>query len=384
MKRALQTRSRPLGCLRAGVRALFLGMGLLCGAWAQAQNAMGDGPQHERQLQAIRQALLEATLGTTPTQVLSTAWIDARGALHESHEFQSRAEIRGVRVLSYLNDGEEPKARVSAEVLPWGWRQRQTAQCESPPRAWRLPMAVAVRLDSGMPGPQRAAAQAMLTSAHSSWSQWIQRSERWTLASWTAPPASTYLRALLSPSNEDHRRWFATLTLRPAPAPASGWLEDPSAQWHWALEVQISQRQSQQGEFQPVARQSFSIAVDVQALAQAPVVALQSLHARLQQDLSQWMAEFDARTRCEPVQFVVSKEGPASLRLLAGAGSGLRSGDRVLLMQPGWVPSRMLDPRSIEQLVLAEVVQIGQRHTDIRQLAGPPLAAQGEWVAMPL
>jgi len=33
---------------------------------------------------------------------------------------------------------------------------------------------------------------------------------------------------------------------------------------------------------------------------------------------------------------------------------------------------------------LAEVVQTGQRHTEIRQLAGPPLAHQGEWVALPL
>jgi hypothetical protein len=56
----------------------------------------------------------------------------------------------------------------------------------------------------------------------------------------------------------------------------------------------------------------------------------------------------------------------------------------VLLMQPGWVPSRLLDASALEHLALAEVVQTGQRLTQLRQLAGPAIAAPGEWVALPL
>ena len=37
--------------------------------------------EHERQLQAIRQAMLEATMDR-PTRVISSAWVDGDGVLH--------------------------------------------------------------------------------------------------------------------------------------------------------------------------------------------------------------------------------------------------------------------------------------------------------------
>jgi len=346
---------------------------------------------HEQQLQAIRQALLDATLQNAATQVISSAWIDAQGALHESHEFHSRAEVRGVRVLSYLSDDEQaPRARVSADVLPWSWRQNHQAvgPCLPPPRNWRVPMAVSVRMAGVFPGPQQAPAQALLGAAQSDWWEMAARTKRWTLATWTEPAASTYQRALLSPTMPDMRHWFTTLTLRPAPTPALWSLaSDPSqtpVTWHWELELQVSQRQPGSLAFDVTDRQVLPLSLDTLAMAQGPQQVLLDLRAQVQQALGDWMGRLDAQTRCEPVQFVVRQEGPSGLRLQADAGSGLRPGDRVLLMQPGWVPSRMLDPRSVDHLALAEVVHIGARHTDIRQLAGPPLARQGQWIALPL
>ena len=377
---------------RAALRTASMALALLAVGPVQAQKASASAVSaHEQQLQAIRQALLDATLETTPTQVISSAWVDSQGALHESHEFHSRAEVRGVRVLSYVNDGqEEPRARVSADVLPWSWRQKnpQAGQCETPPRNWRLPMAVAVRMAGGFPGPQQAPAHALLAAAHSDWSDMVQRADRWTTAAWSEPPANSYQRALLSPAVQDNRRWFTTLTLRPAQVPTV-WtsphaLWDSPPAWRWHLELQVQQRQAGSQAFQLVDRQVFALSLEPQAMALGPQQALQNLRAEVQQALAEWMARFDAQTRCEPVQFVVQPEGASALRLQAGVGSGLRTGDRVLLMQPGWVPSRMLDPRSVEHLALAEVVQIGPRHTEIRQLAGPPLARQGEWIALPL
>ena len=120
-------------------------------------------------------------------------------------------------------------------------------------------------------------------------------------------------------------------------------------------------------------------------LSRSPQQWQEAVLPQLMARMVTWVEKLDAKTRCEPLQFLVKRQdGQSTLRLHAGADSGLRSGDRVLLMQPGWVPNRMLDPRSVEHLVLAEVVQTGARHTEIRQLAGPPLARQGEWIAMPL
>lgn len=363
----------------------------LCCATAVWSQAPTPGAVHEQQLQAIRQALLEATLDK-PTQIISSAWVDDRGALHESHEFHSQAEVRGVRVLSYLNDGEEPKARVSAEVLPWNWRQHPTAQagCAAPPRPWRLPMAIVAQLDSGFSGQQKASAQSLLSSAQTEWRSLLLQAERWTPAQWHAPAPNTYLHALQSPPDADAGGWMTLITLRPTPGLQHPWY-DPitpwptAAAWRWTLELQVGQRASARGEFKPASRHAFELTLDPLAMAQPLSLGQQSLLKPLLQGLMQAVQQLQGQTRCEPVQFRVQRhDGHPALRLQAGQDSGLRPGDRVLLMQPGWVPGRLLDPRSAEHLALAEVVQTGQRHTEIRQLAGPPLAHQGEWVALPL
>lgn len=371
-------------------RCMATFMGLCCAtvAWSQSQTG---GLTHEQQLQAIRQALLEATL-VNPTQVISSAWIDSRGALHESHEFHSQAEVRGVRVLSYLSDGQEPKARVSAEVLPWNWRQRDATQadCAAPPRPWRLPMAIVAQLDSGFPGPQRSAAQALLSSAQTDWRSLLEQSDRWTPSAWHAPAANTYLRTLQSPVSEEAQGWMTRITLRPTGDNRRPWYDavtpwESTVDWRWTLDLEIGQRASGQGAFKPVSQYSLTMTVDPQAVSRHPSQWQQSMQAPLLRSLVQLVQRWQAQTRCEPVQYTVRRdENHPALRLQAGQDSGLRPGDRVLLMQPGWVPGRLLDPRSAEHLALAEVVQTRQRHTEIRQLAGPPLAPQGQWVALPL
>ena len=128
--------------------------------------------QHEAQLEAIRQAILQATI-ERPTRVLSSAWIDDKGALHESAHFQSEAQVRGVRVLSYLQDEQDAAPQVSAEVLPWGWREARTqaSECKAPPRPWRLPLMVQTRVEQGFAGRQQFASQSLIQIASQSWTQ---------------------------------------------------------------------------------------------------------------------------------------------------------------------------------------------------------------------
>ncbi len=66
------------------------------GAWAQALPTRSPGTPDE-QLQAIRLALVQA-VSQAPMQVYNTAWVDDKGALHESTQFHSQAKVRGVRV----------------------------------------------------------------------------------------------------------------------------------------------------------------------------------------------------------------------------------------------------------------------------------------------
>ena len=67
-------------------------------ASASSANAAKPVNEHEVHLAAIRQAILNATI-ERPTRVISTAWVDQQGALHETAHFHSEAKVNGIRVL---------------------------------------------------------------------------------------------------------------------------------------------------------------------------------------------------------------------------------------------------------------------------------------------
>jgi hypothetical protein len=349
---------------------------------------------HDAQLDAIRQAILDATL-ERPTRVISSAWVDDKGALHEAAHFHSEAQVRGVRVLSYLQ-GDEPQTQVSAEVLPWGWKPVGAAQsCQAPPRPWRLPLAVQALALSGFSGPQQFAGQTLLGLAQQAWTQHMQSSQRWRTQALAPTPSlevdNPYMRALLGQTDE-RSGWMAEISLQPhAPASAQPrpWAErlhliDSKPEWRWTLHLSLGQKPSPGARLQPQWQVTQVITVTPLELAQSPTAWAQRLQAELQDHMRQWVAQLDKHTECEPVQFHVRRNGSPVLELQAGLDSGLRPGDRVLLMNPSHVPSRMLEPGVAQHLALAQVVKVGPHRTELQQLAGPDLAPHGAWMALPL
>lgn len=344
--------------------------------------------EHEAQLAAIRQAILDATL-ERPTRVISSAWVDDKGALHESAHFHSEAQVRGVRVLSYLND-EQTQPAVSAEVLPWGWKPQGPNQgCQAPPRPWRLPLLVQTVAPSGFSGAQQFASQTLLDMAQQAWTQHMQSSQRWRAQPLLSPPDSAYLRALTGQMHAPSG-WRAELSLHPhAPVVPRTWMQGlnplpPAPSWRWTLRLSLSQHHTPSDHTEPQWQIEQVIALDPVAMAQQPSAWTQQLHNQLQQHMQRWVAHLDQRTECEPVQFHVRREAGQPLQLQAGQGSGLRPGDRVLLMNPSHVPSRMLEPGVAQHLALAQVVKVGPHHTELQPLAGPALTSPGPWMALPL
>jgi hypothetical protein len=365
----------------------------LLNAQAQSAKAVQKNPQnsHDAQLAAIRQAILEATLDR-PTRVISSAWVDNKGALHESAHFHSEAQVRGVRVLSYVQ-GDEPVTQVSAEVLPWGWKPVGADQsCKAPPRAWRLPLGVQVVVPEGFSGPQLFASQTLLELAQQAWSQNMQASQRWRThnVAQAAPQSdNAYMRALTG-QTEERSGWMAEISLQPhAPAVARSWteylgLKDSDPLLRWTLSLRLGQKLSPASRLVPQWQIEQIISIAPMALAQSPTAWAQQMHGLLHERMRQWVAQLDKQTECEPVQFHVRRPGTQSLELQAGFDSGLRPGDRVLLMDPAHVPARMLEPGVAQHLALAQVVKVGPHRTELQQLAGPALASHGAWMALPL
>jgi len=352
---------------------------------ARAQQA------YEAQLSDIRQAILEATIDR-PTRVMSSAWVDEKGALHESAHFTSEAQVRGVRVLSYVQGDEEPKNKVSAEVLPWGWNTRADAQttCSAPPRPWRLPLQLQTRLEPGFNGRQLFASQSLLQSAQNIWLQQMGDSQRWRTRQKELPPENAYMRALTGPS-EGSSGWAAELTLKPhAAAPVMTWatrvqqLTQDEPEWRWTLTLSLGQRHSPTAPIEVQWQAEQTIVVSPEELGRSPGQWQSRLQNALQMQMQRWVQRMDQHSECEPIQFHVRRQNQEGLHLQAGIDSGLRVGDRVLLVNPAHVPSRMLEPEAAKHMALAQVVRVGSERTELQQLAGPPLPPQGHWVALPL
>ena len=351
--------------------------------------AAAPAQEHERQLQAIRQALLEATIDR-PTRVIASAWVDSDGVLHESAHFHSQAEVQGVRVLSYVQ-GDEAPAKVDAQVLPWGLRQTPAADgsCQRPPRAWRLPMMLQTRLDSGFSGAQQHASQWLLKAASQHWSERLSESKRWQGQESAKPAGNTYSQ-LLSGGDEASAGWVAELSLSPQPAPedqVQPWSQRMpwvAPAWRWSLNLTVGRRTSPEQPIQPLWSARQSISMPIPDISNQPTAVLSQMQQVLERKVGEWIQTLEQDKPCDPLQFAVLRQSGSQLMLQAGQGSGLRPGDRVLLMNPAHVPSRVLEPGATQHLALAEVVRIGRHQTELQQLAGPSLPAHGQWVALPL
>lgn len=70
----------------------------------------------EEKLEAIKQALVDLAMESEVT-LGSAAYIDSQGVLHESSLMSSNSQVRGVRVLSYLEEAGIPVAKVEASML---------------------------------------------------------------------------------------------------------------------------------------------------------------------------------------------------------------------------------------------------------------------------
>jgi len=347
--------------------------------------------QYEAQLSAIRQAILQATLDR-PTRVLSSAWVDEKGALHESAHFHSEAQVRGVRVMSYLEDGKEPVPQVSAEVLPWGWRTTtaKALSCSAPPRPWRLPLMLQTRTEAGFSGNQIYASQSLMSMVSQVWTQKMQGSQRWRAQLREIPPDNTYLRTLTG-NREGAIGWAAELVLKPYAPEADfsfrgAWdkLAKDENDWRWTLSFTLGERHMPHAPIEPQWQVEKVISIDPQVFLKNPKAWAKDLNQQLQSQLQAWVQQLEKRSECEPIQFHVRRNGHDLLQLQAGFESGLRVGDRVLLMNPNHVPSQMLEPGATQHLALAQVVRVGADRTELQQLAGPALAAQVHWMALPL
>ena len=369
---------------------------------AQSEAALKSLGDHERQLSAIRSAIIRSAQDA-PTQVYSTAWIDASGSLNETSFFNSDARIRGVRIQSYLDqNGRFDEQRVAADLaLPAYLRKGvEPSVCADQNRRWRMPIALQFSVVAGV-APQDEGLAAWLTSQISHETRQLSSSSaRWFVSRPFVAPSrqggQAYWQAFLG-TPVDQTDWQLQIMLdridRSTSPSVRAVLRDPSIAWKklttesapqaWRLSLTLMN--SRTGEtrwgLQKIlsserAPEQHAGALDMQAIRST---------------LDEWMREMEMKIACEPIHYTLSPVASGNPRAAGPAWairvseqSGLKTGDRLLVIDRQHVPARLFEPEAIRRVVLAEVSGVGVRQVELRQLAGPPLAKNGDWVALPL
>lgn len=363
---------------------------LLTPMLAKAQRATDP----ESQLLAIRQALVDASLDK-PTKVSTTAWIDEKGQLHQTSHFQTDAKIRGIRVLSYTPEGQNelPRAQVQVEDLPWSVRMARAEQgerCEPAPQQWRQPLVISSKIEAGFSGPELYASQNLLAHVESLTVRMAQQSQRWSVSKTTAVAMDTYHQHWLG-KGEEPAGWHLQVQLIPVKSATTPWLSrDRLANWvqgssktQWTLKAIFGQRHAPAEPIHVIwQRQLFIDATDM--ARSHPERWIRELLPGLEQQLALWVPQQAHGSNCDTVQFSVTRMSGDKWLIQAGLGSGLKVGDRVLVLNSSRLPGRLLEPGSTQQLAIAEVTRVGRHQSDLKPLAGTSSPGSGEWIALPL
>jgi hypothetical protein len=339
-------------------------------------------------LQAIRNALIERALAS-PTRVRSMGWLDEQGALHETTRVESNLNLRGVRVLSYLEEAGVLKAQLAP-----GESDSAAADigCQTPASPLRRQTTLTARYTPGdgrlgytfLPALAQSSRQT-IERRLASGSGWLfsqpsaaQSTYERVLYESNLPPEPPYALLLeLSAQREEpvERHWISSLMHA---------FEAPSNQVA-ARAVRLSLRMEERLGRRTLWQRSALIAypAEEKSLTQRPLP--EAFTREVEDHLIAWAEALETQLRCEPTVLSATPTAGGLIRVNAGSRSGLAAGDRLLLVDSARVPIRTLEAEALQQTALLEIVTVERDEAQARVVAGnTPGGALARWAALPL
>lgn len=104
--------------------------------------------------------------------------------------------------------------------------------------------------------------------------------------------------------------------------------------------------------------------------------------AQIRSSVSSWTSSLNDYAMCQPVNFQINDLN-GSVQIDGGATSGLKKGDRLLVIDRARIPDRVLEPGALAELSLAHVVKVEGDSAIIEHAAGAPLTEATGKVALP-
>ncbi len=349
----------------------------------------------EDTLQAVRSSLVKLAM-EGPTQVKSTSWIDEDGTLRDSAEFTNEMVVRGVRILAYTHDSDS-QAEVSLEAKKEGVALSKSCKSQNAKEIDQLKgIQHLVVFDVGI-APQikfqdlyvtRLIAKSLKENllAQSDESRIFKMSlnalpsDSVTLSGVNANKATlqavfpssinAYQQALLG-RGDQRVTWQASLYLEPTTDEIT---QAPGLKVSTVLQNRLDKRQTMTFEenlwFESTPQKSYSSVLSSVMSAQVNAVA-KSIERSMESELA-----------CIPPQFEVTKWQGQQLVLAAGSMNGLKSGDQFVVVDPSILPAHALQAGAMQRMVLAEVKHVSPYTAELKQVAGPALSGNANWVAV--
>ena len=357
----------------------------------QKQAKDAEATPYDTQLAAIRDALIEKAL-QGPTRVVSTAWIDDQGRLHEDAQMTNDMRVRGVRVLNYTANG---KATIKADV---DMQAPNQPICAAPDAAkWTQHVRVMSQISPDVRPEDLHFANEMLAGWLTEWARASQTyARRWQQSPMNVAERDAYEQALLGRTaggRPDQGQWRLLMTIAraeegpetaAAPAPQFalfGTPPDTGISRHWQLTLRLEPMFS---NATPLVQQA-KLTWTMPEATLIPPKLPENVAVGLAWESEKWIKAINERMACEPLQFAMKEKMGGEVHINGGRFNGLEVGDRLVMVDSRALPARMLHAGVAARLALAEVAQVDETESVLRQVAGPPLPEkpQGDWVAMP-
>lgn len=378
----------------------FAGLLLVLSVTGSALAAEPALPTDPRQrLQALQHALVKAAMAGQ-TRVRSAAYIDSSGTLHETTRITSDMKVRGVRVLSYLDEEGSTSASIVAEGKSV---TRSDEACRATMQKYRREATLDSAVRFVASGSERYDTGLLIAQARARLVAQAGASRKWLLTAPSKMPESSYER-LLTGAQPDISPYIMMLELLPAGAlgvqplavvttaeqrarslikTARDYVTDEPPKRDalpFVLRLSVTERSSNKLLWQDAVPLPYP-ETDIKTTSQPlpPQLALS-----LDRVLQNWLAQLDANFGCRPLQFNVMQETANGWTINGGQAAGLSVGDQLLLLDREHLPARILEPDSAQHLALVEVVSVGTGLAAVKKLAGPStMTKAGDWVATP-
>lgn len=344
----------------------------------------------EKRLAAVRTALLNHALNGE-VEVVTSAFVDESGELHESTYLGSNSTVRGIRITDYLEaEGQSPA--LAAEILD----QVETQTCHASRYRRQAVLETRVSADLDLNVSMESVGQvireallekfrgneAWLVTTSQAFKNPYDKALRGTSDQFAALRVEVVLEplkaGLLASSYyearralKDSMRYLPMLGYRPEPTAKVG-----------AVRLQLRLIEVASGRVVFVDEETVKLSENLQSIGTD--LALELVHV-LEASAKRQFKGLEAASRCLPNTMSITSAAltPSTLQLQAGALVGVAVGDEFLLSHSRDLPAVVLNGEGINRLGLGRVTRVNDYSAVLEVVAGDRSPSAGYVVALP-